>query len=670
MISVHLDFETRSLVDVKDTGPWRYSMDPSTVPLCLCYTVDDKDDVYTIEREVFEMIAISAWDEDMQKRHRPTYAAFYLQKLAENKDVIFKAHNSMFEYCMWNNVLHKRYGFPELLDFKRWDCTAAKAASHALPRSLGQCALALKLNENKDETGKKVMLQLSKPRKPSKNNPSIWCNDSEKFNVLYEYCKQDVIVERAIDNAIPNLNAKEKEIWELDQKINSRGVKIDTKALDIALKFINDFKIRLNNELSDLTSGAVEKATETKRFTDYLRSHIPMADLRKSTVDDWINRIDDPKIKRCLEIRSQGGKSSTAKLEAIKDRVCSDGRVRDILVYHGASTGRWAGAGIQVQNFPRGLGYNSDTVLDCLLLDDLDVFEMMYPDVINAISAGLRGFIISDKGHDFVTADFSQIEARVVMMLAECNRGIEDFRHGRDIYLALAQEIYKRPLTKKDKEERQLGKVGVLGCGFQMGAARFKEHAKNQAGLIISEELAERTVKTYRDTYPEVVRLWYAQERAAILAVKNPGHLYKEGPIYWKVQGNFLYCKLPSGRCLAYPNPKVEIANTKWGTDKEQLTFMAIVGQTKIWSKEHTYGGKLVENIVQATARDLMANGMLNVEKAGYKIVMTVHDEVISEVPENFGSVEEFEKLLSTPPDWAKDYPIKAEGWRGKRYRK
>lgn len=663
MLSVHLDFETRSLVDVKETGPWRYSTDPSTVPLCLCYTIDNEP-VRTITfddfNNVYDIFGDQYYTQDMQK----------LYELALDETAIFKAHNSMFEYCMWNNVLAEKYGFPEIKDLKRWDCTAAKAASHALPRSLGECSLALKLSENKDETGKRVMLQLSKPRKPSKNDPSIWVSDKEKFNTLYDYCRQDVVVERAIDLSLPNLSKQEKAIWELDQKINSRGVKIDTKALDIALKFITAFKERLNVELQDLTSGAVDKATETKRMTDYLRSHIPITDLRKSTVEDWIKKTDNPKLKRVLEIRAQGGKSSTAKLESIKSRVCNDGRVKDILVYHGATTGRWAGAGIQVQNFPRGTGYNSDLVLECLLYNDLDTFEMMYPDVINAISAGLRGFIISEEGFDFVTADFSQIEARVVMMLAGCKSGIEDFRHGRDIYLSLAQEIYKRPLTKKDKDERQLGKVGVLGCGFQMGAARFKEHAKNQAGLVISDELAEKTVKTYRETYPEVVKFWYAQERAAILATKNPGRLYEEGPIRWKVQGNFLYCKLPSGRCLAYLDPQIKVIKTKWDTDKESLTFMAVNGLTKKWEREHTYGGKLVENIVQATARDLMANGMLNVEKAGYKIVMTVHDEVISEAPEGFGSVEDFEKILSTPPEWAKDYPIKAEGWRGKRYRK
>ena len=219
MLSVHLDFETRSLIDVTDTGPWRYSMDSSTVPLCLCFTIDDQE-VHTITFEDFsntyDIFGDQYYTQDME----------LISQLARNENAIFKAHNSMFEYCMWNNVLAKRYGFPPILDIKRWDCTAAKAASHALPRSLGGCSLALRLSENKDETGKRVMLQLSKPRKPSKANPSLWVNDKDKFETLYDYCRQDVVVERAIDEALPNLNKQEKIVWELDQEINSRGVKI------------------------------------------------------------------------------------------------------------------------------------------------------------------------------------------------------------------------------------------------------------------------------------------------------------------------------------------------------------------------------------------------------------------------------------------------------------
>ncbi len=670
MTNLHLDFETRSLVDVTEVGPWKYSADPSTSVLCLCFTVDDKD-VCRITKDDLDnyfydfMIDGDFSTENIEK----------IKALALDDSVKFKAHNSMFEYCMWNNVLHKRLGLPALWDLKKWDCTAAKAATHALPRALGKCAIALHLPVNKDETGKRVMLSLSKPRKPSKKDPSRWNNDPGKFETLYSYCEQDVIVEREIDNTLPNLGAKEKAIWELDQRINLRGVQIDTEVLDTAIEFTSEFKKRLNLELQDLTSGAVSAATEVKKLTAYLQNHVEygeLTSLNAANIKEYLKTCTDSKIRRILEIRQQAGKSSTAKLDTIKTRLCEDGRVRDILVYHGASTGRWAGSGIQVQNFPRGdKQYNPDTVIEALKLHDLEAFEMLYPNVIDAISASLRGFITAGEGKELIAADFGQIEARVLFVLAGAERGVKEFKDGADIYLRLAEEIYKRPLNKHDNPiERQLGKMGVLGCGFQMGPDRFIGHVKNQAGLDISRETAQSVVDTYRGTYPEVVKFWYAQERAAILATRNPERLVKEGPIAWKVQGTFLYCKLPSGRCLAYADPQIREITTKWGTQKESLTFMGVDALTKQWVRQHTYGGMITENIVQATARDLMCNGMLELEKKGYPLVMTVHDEVIAEIPKNFGSLEEFESILATPPEWAKDYPVIAEGWRGERYRK
>ena len=210
----------------------------------------------------------------------------------------------------------------------------------------------------------------------------------------------------------------------------------------------------------------------------------------------------------------------------------------------------------------------------------------------------------------------------------------------------------------------------MLGCGYQMGADRFKAQVKTMTGMDITRETADLVVKTYRATYPEVVACWYAQERAAIKAVKERGRLIKEGPIMWKVQGQFLYCRLPSGRCIAYAEPQIKPIETSWGEVKEQLTFMGVNSLSKKWERQHTYGGSIVENIVQATARDLMAYGMKNVEAKGYKIAMTVHDEVVASVDEGRGDVQEFEALLSTIPQWAKGCPVKAEGWRGKRYRK
>ena len=677
MIKVHLDFETRSKISVADVGPWRYSLDPSTTVLCLCYKKSDstRDMVSVITKGDFENYfdnrvlagGIIPFSPGLANINR-------LVALAENPDVRFYAHNSMFEYCMWNNILAKVYGFPELKDFDRWECTASKAATHALPRALGACAKALHLSEEKDETGKRIMMKLSRPKKPSKKDPSIWCNNPEDFKTLYKYCEQDVIVESAIDNAIPELNSFEREIWKLDQRINSRGIKIDVETLDIAIRFVDTFKNKLNDELCYLTGGLVSKASEVKRLTEYLHDFVDKKDLpslNAASINEYLANCTDSKIKRILEIRQQAGKSSTSKLEKIKMCICPDNKVRDILVYHGASTGRWAGAGIQVQNFPRGAEeYDIDSVIETIKLNNYDVFATVYPNVIDAISASLRGFLIADTGKDFIAADYSNIESRVLFWVAGCDKGLTAFKHGTDIYCELATEIYKRKITKKDKEERQLGKTGVLGCGYQMGADRFKAQVKTMTGMDITRETADLVVKTYRATYPEVVACWYAQERAAIKAVKESGRLIKEGPIMWKVQGQFLYCRLPSGRCIAYAEPQIKPIETSWGEVKEQLTFMGVNSLSKKWERQHTYGGSIVENIVQATARDLMAYGMKNVEAKGYKIAMTVHDEVVASVDEGCGDVQEFETLLSTIPQWAKGCPVKAEGWRGKRYRK
>lgn len=677
MIKVHLDFETRSKISVADVGPWRYSLDPSTTVLCLCYKKSDstKDMVSVITKGDFENYfdnrvfagGIIPFSPGLANINR-------LVALAENPNVRFYAHNSMFEYCMWNNILAKVYGFPELKDFDRWECTASKAATHALPRALGACAKALHLSEEKDETGKRIMMKLSRPKKPSKKDPSIWCDNPEDFKTLYKYCEQDVIVESAIDNAIPELNSFEREIWKLDQRINSRGIKIDVETLDIAIRFVDTFKNKLNDELCYLTGGLVSKASEVKRLTEYLHDFVDKKDLpslNAASINEYLANCTDPKIKRILEIRQQAGKSSTSKLEKIKMCICPDNKVRDILVYHGASTGRWAGAGIQVQNFPRGAEeYDIDSVIETLKLNNYDVFATVYPNVIDAISASLRGFLIADTGKDFIAADYSNIESRVLFWVAGCDKGLTAFKHGTDIYCELATEIYKRKITKKDKEERQLGKTGVLGCGYQMGADRFKAQVKTMTGMDITRETADLVVKTYRATYPEVVACWYAQERAAVKAVKERGQLIKEGPIMWKVQGQFLYCRLPSGRCIAYAEPQIKPIETSWGEVKEQLTFMGVNSLSKKWERQHTYGGSIVENIVQATARDLMAYGMKNVEAKGYKIAMTVHDEVVASVDEGCGDVQEFETLLSTIPQWAKGCPVKAEGWRGKRYRK
>jgi len=687
MYKVHLDFETRSNISVTDVGPWRYSLDPTTTVLCLCYRVEqmtkDGKSVFLEGRTIIKDM-FNAWFDnvtmgaELEYDNDNIYDLIRLVNLGfwglQKDDFRFYAHNSMFEYCIWNNILAKGYGFPPLTDFGKWECTASKAAAHALPRALGACALALHLPQEKDETGKRIMLKMSRPRKPTKNDKSPWNDKAEDYATLYKYCAQDVVVESAIDNALPPLIPMEREVWKLDQTINARGVAIDTEALDTAISFVNRFKDTLNGELADITHGAVMKATEVKKLTDYLGGLVSKEDLPNlsaASIEDYLKKCDNPTVRRILEIRQQAGKSSTSKLDTMKKCICPDGHVRDILMYHGASTGRWSGKGIQVQNFPRGgKGYDIDTVMDTIKLHDYGAFTLVYPNVIDAISSALRGFIVADEGEELIAADFSAIEARVVLWLAGAEKGLKAFREGADIYCELASEIYKRKITKKDKDERQLGKTGVLGCGYQMGADRFKAQVKAQTGMSISRETADLVVKTYRATYPEVVAFWYAQERAAVRAVREAGKLIKEGPVMWKVQGRFLYCRLLSGRCIAYCEPVIKPIVTKWGEEKEQLTFMGVNSLNHKWERQHTYGGSIVENIVQATARDLMAAGMINLERAGYKIRMTVHDEVVASCPKGRGNIKEFETLLCSAPEWAKGCPIVAEGWIGERYRK
>lgn len=672
MKKLHLDFETRSVADVKVVGPYRYATDPSTTVLCLCYKYekDGQKISRTIKKDDFN----KRFDNVVMNGEPETCEAIKeLIKYAQDKEVRFFAHNSMFEYCMWNFVLTS-LDFPEMKDIDRWECTASKAAVHALPRSLGKCAQALHLSEDKDETGKRVMLSLSKPKKPSKKDPTLWNNDPDKFNTLYAYCEQDVIVESAIDDALPPLRAEEREIWKLDQIINLRGIRIDTDALDIAIHFTNRFKDELNAELMDLTSGKVTKATEVKKLTEYLRDFVDKAELpnlNAANLKEYLKNCADPKIKRILEIRQQAGKSSTTKLKKMKQCLCKDGRVHDILVYHGTSTGRWAGAGIQVQNFPRGSEeYDVDNVIEALKLNNFNAFTLIYPNVVDAISAALRGFLIADEGEELVAADFSAIEARVLFWISQCKKGLQAYLNNEDIYCLMASEIYKREIVKKDKTERQVGKHCVLGCGYQMGAKRFKEHVKTLAGMEIPETMAKLAVDSYRTTFPEVVAFWYAQERAAIKAVREAGRLIQEGRVAWGVHGQFLYCRLPSGRCIAYADPIIKPIETSWGEIKEQLTFMAVNPLNKKWERQHTYGGSLTENIVQGTARDLMAYSMKNLEKAGYKTRMTVHDEIVSSIKKGQGNVEEYEKIMAQTPPWATNCPVKAEGWSGIRYRK
>lgn len=292
------------------------------------------------------------------------------------------------------------------------------------------------------------------------------------------------------------------------------------------------------------------------------------------------------------------------------------------------------------------------------------------PTVMEVLSCALRGAIVAPPGHQLYVADYAGIEARVLSWVARQEDALRMFRENGDPYCDMATGIYDRPITKADKNERQLGKAAVLGCGYQMGASKFVDTAA-MYGVTIDEEFSQQVVDAYRSKYWRVKALWYETQDAAIEAVANKGHVIKQDRLRWQRFGNFLFGTLPSGRRLAYPYPELREKTTPWGARQWQLTFMGVDMYTKKWTRQTTYGGKLVENIVQAVSRDLMAAALLRCEASKtYVPILSVHDEVIAEAKLGAGSVQEFEGLLTELPPWAAGCPVGAEGWAGTRYRK
>ncbi len=635
-MKIHLDFETRSEVDIRSSGAWVYATHPSTEVLCMAYAKDDGEVEIATKANLELGLTFSF----------PSNA-------------IFVAHYAMFEYYIWHEILVKRFGYPKIPQ-SQWRCTASKAAVLALPRGLDGAAGALELDFRKDMNGKKVMLKMCKPRKPTKNDKSKWHESPEDFEALESYCKDDVEVERALDLELRDLLPSELKVWFLDQEINRRGIKIDMEAVDSALELIEQYKVGKVAEVVEISDGFLDGVSRRQKVLTWAKGlgvHLP--DFTKETVNETLSGDIPDELRKVLEIRQELGKTSTAKYEAFKKATDTFNILCDTLVYHGASTGRWSGKNVQLHNPPRG---TLDDIAGCIGLmksRDLEIFKFIYPKVMEAISSCIRGMLIARDGHEFYVSDFNAIEVRVLFWLANEYAGLKRYELNQDLYVDMAMRIFDS--TDIDDLKRFVGKQTVLGCGFGMGlnGERFVGTCRNH-NVTVAIDTAKRAVSMYRETYRTIPSYWKTVERAAIEAVltKKP---IKVGRIIWFVDGDFLYVKLPSNRCLAYHRPEIH---------NMSLTHMGIDSKTNSYVRQTTWGGTLVENVVQATARDLMVNGMFNVEGEDYKVLLTVHDEVMSEKEIGKGSVEEYDSLLSTTPDWAKGCPITAKGWKDVRYKK
>lgn len=658
MTILHIDFETYSAADLPVCGLDNYAKHPTTGVHCMAWAFDD-------EPVTLEPPEPGILSDDLER----------VWQHVENGGFVY-AHNAAFELAIWNNVCVPKYGWPPLKP-EQVRCTMAMAYAMSLPGSLDKASAALGIEQRKDIAGARVMMQLAK----QKTDGSFWtpADAPEKFEQLYAYCRQDVEVERAIHQRLMELSDYEQTIWQIDQRINNRGVQVDLEAVNAAIKLVESEKARLDAEMLAVTDGAVGKCTEVQLLVKWVKSQgVEIGGLAKSDVLDALSGDLPPQVKAALNLRKEAAKSSTAKLIAMRDAASADGRVRGILQYHGANTGRWAGRRIQVQNFPRGTLKPKEVEDVIAHLNDRKYIDVMYGSPLDVVSSSLRGLLVAGPGKELVAADFANIENRVLPWLAGEDWKIQAFREfdagtGPDLYL-VAVSRGRNISIEEAKPFRQEGKVEELAFQFGGGVGAMSTWCRTFGMQMADEEKELRKVR-WREAHPKIVHYWPDLESAAINAVQlgcvcYAGH--KDRRVAFKKNGSFLWCKLPSGRVLCYPYPEVRDVEVPWGGTKPALFYWSVNGTTNKWEETNTYGGSLAENVTQAVARDLLADAIVRLEHNGYPVVMHVHDEVVVEIPTTAAAdtTEQVEKLISQTPAWAAGLPVSAEGWRGKRYRK
>ena len=679
-----LDFETRSRANLKDVGVWRYSQDPSTRVLCLAYKWHGGE--------------CHLWTPDTGP---------FPQEIVDHVEAggLVDAHNANFEVAIWLNVLTRHHGVKVVPRPRQWVDTMAVCAQRSLPLKLEHVGEVLRLPVQKDKRGTYLITRLCKPRKPSKKDPSEWCDDYELMLELYSYCKTDTESEEVLRDTIGFLPPDEQRLWTLDHIINVRGIRIDVEAVQAALKIVGYLSQRLEGELRDITGGEVETVGQVDKIGTWChRQGFSVPNLRAETVEDMLDNADrngmPADVRRVLSIRQQLARSSTKKFVTMLACVCDDDRIRGLLQYHGAGTGRWAGRLVQPQNFPRGsledyakdLGMSGAEAMELLVslvklgkdspADAAAAIESFFGDPMEALATSLRGMFVPEGRKVFRAADFSAIEAIVTAWLAgetwkldafrAIHRG-EGYQGSEDMYCAAASKVYAYKVKNKKEhpKERQTGKTCELAFGYQGGVGAWRKFDSSDR---YSDEEVDDFKKQWRRGNPEIVRLWYGLEEAAGRAlVLNKRVSYRKiafEPVV-DAAGKWLTMILPNGRRLWYYNPKVRVYENAWGNESFDITYEGRDNKRGgKWAVVSTYGGMLTENAVQAVSRDLMVEAMWRVERARYPIILTVHDEIVSEDDPDHGSQEEFEALMSELPTWAPDCPINVSGWCGSRYRK
>lgn len=740
MNEASVDFETRSDVDLKRRGAAPYFASPRFKPLILVYSIDGQ--------------AADPWT----YRDRDCPAPLRRHILDGGLIRAFNAGNFEKRCFDW---LADNWGWPRP-DLSQYRCTLAQASALGLPRSLKKLGAALNLNAVKDKRGEALIKLFSIPNKHGAfNEPEDFPKEFQEF---VSYCLTDVAVENEASRRMIPLSDAEQKVWELDQRINARGIRIDRVSAIAAINLINKEKARLDQEMATLTGGAVDACTQVARLTAWCEAHgTPLAGVAKDDILEALDMADLPQVVRqALLLRQEAGKSSTSKLKSFIAHAGADDRVRGSFVYHGAAPGRWSNVGVNFANLPRPRAIYDDAELDAAtlfrafrteepqLLRDLYGPELGRP--LHLVSDAIRGFILAAPGHDLIAVDYSGIQGALCAWAADEKWKLQAMRdiiadpELPDLYRRTAAGIVNSTtaIVTKKHWARQIGKVAELALGFAGGVSAFVSMARNyglkrqalhdlypsiwaaaESGAqekavrryesclkgrhksmtdVLSREgwLACELIKTgWRATNPAIAAGWKTLEAGMRDAIQNPGTPYRALKVEYLSARGFMWCRMPSGRCMAYAAPrlkdqvwaKIRLDDGLWsnaevcdrdeaeklelrgaakieGATSPKVTALGVNSATQKLDRYTVYGGLATENTAMSMERDILVVGMQNCEAAGYPIVCHNYDESVAEMPHGAGSVEEMEQLMLDLPSIYDGLPLSAHGWRGKRYRK
>lgn len=644
--TLSIDLETYSEIDIAKCGSFRYIDDESFEILLLGYAFDD---------EPVTVIDLTA-DEEVPADF---LAALY------DPEVTKTAWNCAFErFGLWKHF--GRYCPPE-----QWSDTMILSAVCGLPLGLGEAGKALRLeaDEAKDREGKALIRYFCSPCRPTKVNGGRTRNlpqhDTDKWALFIEYNRQDVVAERTIRKRLLRWepDSLEHRFWCLDARINELGMRVDRELVHNAIAMDARYKAKLTKQA--IAISGLENPNSVAQIKQWLleQEGIEVPSLNKKVVAEVVSQLNGERAKQFMALRARLAKSSTKKYEAMERSACADAHIKGCFQFYGANrTGRFAGRLVQLQNLPQNHMEDLAVARSLVRDNDYETVRLLYDSVSDTLSELIRTALIPEPGHRFIVADFSAIEARVIAWIAGEQWRLDVFRNGGDIYCASASQMFHVPVVKHGENGhlRQKGKIAELALGYGGGANALKAFGADKMGM--TEEEMVNTVDLWREASPRVCALWRALERAAIRCVvhKTP-QVSAIGSIRFEMECGILWMTLPSGRRIAYYG--AEYGPSRFHRDRRALSYMGVDQKTKRWGRVETWGGKLAENVTQATARDCLRDTMLALEDAGYDIRAHVHDEVIISEPRDGRTVDDVSAIMGRELPWASGLPLRGDGY-------